>query len=418
VSASIRFESVSKRYVLDNSKMLVSRLVPGRRRGLAEVWALRDVSFEIEEGETVAIVGTNGSGKTTTLRLIGGISSPSSGTMRVTGNVAPLIGVGVGFNPELTGRENVYVNGQLLGMTLQEVKSQFDAIVAFSELEAYLDTPVKFYSSGMFLRLGFSVAVHMRPEILVVDEILAVGDAGFQAKCNERMRELREAGTTVVLVTHNLGLAVQMAKRAIVLSKGELVFDGGSAEGMGVYHDMLSKIRDARGTAPLSNDGGEDLAEATVSIEMLDEHGNPTRSLATDSRFTIVVKAEFTHDVEDPCIGVGIMVANGSEGLITSAFTSPGEYRGSHGPGRPLIAKVEMDNRLLTRDYTMHAEVSDRDGRHRLGMSPRESFFVNAGVKYLGTVNLGSRILINGAEMDGRLPEESRSADGRSAVRE
>jgi ABC-type polysaccharide/polyol phosphate transport system ATPase subunit len=401
VTASIRFESVSKRYALDKSGMLVSRLVPRRRRGLSEVWALRDVSFDIEEGETVAIVGTNGSGKTTTLRLIAGVSSPSGGLMRVTGNVAPLIGVGVGFNPELTGRENVFVNGQLLGMTAQQVKAKFDAIVAFSEIEAYLDTPVKFYSSGMFLRLGFAVAVHTRPEILVVDEILAVGDAAFQAKCNQRMRELREAGTTVVLVTHNLGLAVRMAKRAIVLSKGELVFDGDSAEGMGVYHEMLSKIRDISDTASLrEDDDAEGLVEAEVSVDLLDEQGKSTRSLGADEHFTVVVKAEFTHDVEDPCVAVGILTAEGGEGVVTSAFTTPGEYRGHHGPGRPLIAKVEMENRLLTRSYTFHAEIFDRDRQHRLGLSPRESFYVNSGIKYFGTANLGSRMAINGVEMD------------------
>ena len=401
MTASIRFESVSKRYALDKSGMLVSRLVPRRRRGLSEVWALRDVSFDIEEGETVAIVGTNGSGKTTTLRLIAGVSSPSGGLMRVTGNVAPLIGVGVGFNPELTGRENVFVNGQLLGMTAQQVKAKFDAIVAFSEIEAYLDTPVKFYSSGMFLRLGFAVAVHTRPEILVVDEILAVGDAAFQAKCNQRMRELREAGTTVVLVTHNLGLAVRMAKRAIVLSKGELVFDGDSAEGMGVYHEMLSKIRDISDTASLrEDDDAEGLVEAEVSVDLLDEQGKSTRSLGADEHFTVVVKAEFTHDVEDPCVAVGILTAEGGEGVVTSAFTTPGEYRGHHGPGRPLIAKVEMENRLLTRSYTFHAEIFDRDRQHRLGLSPRESFYVNSGIKYFGTANLGSRMAINGVEMD------------------
>jgi len=322
--------------------------------------------------------------------------------MRVTGNVAPLIGVGVGFNPELTGRENVFVNGQLLGMTAQQVKAKFDSIVAFSEIESYLDTPVKFYSSGMFLRLGFAVAVHTRPEILVVDEILAVGDAAFQAKCNQRMRELREAGTTVVLVTHNLGLAVRMAKRAIVLSKGELVFDGDSAEGMGVYHQMLSKIRDISDTSALNeaDDDADGFAEAEVTVDLLDAQGNPTRSLGADAHFTVVVRAEFSHDVEDPCVAVGILTAEGGEGVVTSAFTTPGEYRGHHGPGRPLIAKVEMENRLLTRSYTFHAEVFDRDRQQRLGLSSRESFYVNSGIKYFGTANLGSRMAINGVEMD------------------
>jgi lipopolysaccharide transport system ATP-binding protein len=216
------------------------------------------------------------------------------------------------------------------------------------------------------------------------------------------MRELREAGTTVVLVTHNLGLAVRMAKRAIVLSKGALVFDGDSAEGMGVYHEMLSKIRDISDTASCRDSDDDDgLVEADVSVDLLDAQGEPTRSLGADEYFTVVVRAEFTHDVEDPCVAVGILTAEGGEGVVTSAFTTPGDYRGHHGPGRPLIAEVVMENRLLTRSYTFHAEVFDRDRQHRLGLSSRESFYVNSGIKYFGTTNLRARLSINGVEMDG-----------------
>ncbi|HVT66049.1 MAG TPA: ABC transporter ATP-binding protein [Mycobacteriales bacterium] len=402
----IRFENVGKRYVLNNSPLLISKLVPRRRQGLSEIWALKDISFAIDEGETVAIVGTNGAGKTTTLRLIAGVSAPTEGRLQVAGNVAPLIGIGVGFNPELSGRENIFVNGQLLGMTADEVRRNYDSIVAFSELEDYLESPVKYYSSGMFLRLGFSVAVHTQPQILVVDEILAVGDAAFQVKCNARIQELQQSGTTVVLVTHNLGLAVRMAKRAIVLNKGGLVFDGDASEAMGVYHTILSEIRDVSDTAKL--DAGVDpdglLGRADVDLDILDHTGAPNRHLQTGERFTVSVKAEFSHEVEDPCLGVGIVPTEGHD-IVASAFTKPGEYRGVHGPGKPLVATVELDNHLATRSYRVHAEVFDSQRKWLLGASNRETFFVKSNSKYFGTVDLGGTVTVNGATMDNRAPQ-------------
>jgi lipopolysaccharide transport system ATP-binding protein len=383
--------------------MLVSRLVPRRRRGLSEVWALRDVSFAIEEGETVAIVGTNGAGKTTTLRMIAGVSAPTEGRLQVAGNVAPLIGIGVGFNPELTGRENIFVNGQLLGMSSDEVRRNFDSIVAFSELEAYLDTPVKFYSSGMYLRMGFAVAVHTHPQILVVDEILAVGDAAFQVKCNERMEQMQEKGTTVVLVTHNLGLAVRMAKRAIVLNKGGLAFDGDADEAMGVYHSILSEIRDLSNTAKLDADtnAGDLVSRATVELDILDGSGTPTRTLQHGTPFSISVRAEFDRDVEDPCIGIAIVPTQAHD-ILTSAFTVPGEYRGKHGPDRPLEVTLQLENQLMTRSYRAHAEVFDSRRKWLLGASRRETFFSNGPNKYLGTTDMSATLTINGKQMDNR----------------
>src|SRR5689334_13465022 len=188
---AIDLQRVGKRYLQHRhgDDILARRLLTPWRWGghRAEHWALRDIDFSVRAGETVGVIGRNGSGKTTLLRLLSGVSAPTTGRLRVAGSIAPLIGVGVGFSPELTGRENVFVNGQLLGMNEQEVRRRFDAIVDFSEIEDFIDTPVKYYSSGMFLRLGFSVAIHADPEVLLVDEILAVGDIAFQLKCLERM---------------------------------------------------------------------------------------------------------------------------------------------------------------------------------------------------------------------------------------
>jgi len=190
---------------------------------LEEVWALRDVSFEIGRGEVVGIIGRNGAGKTTLLKVLSRITDPSEGRVTIKGRVASLLEVGTGFHPELTGRENIFLNGAILGMSKLEVKRKFDEIVAFSEVEKFLDTPVKRYSSGMYVRLAFSVAAHMEPEILIVDEILAVGDAAFQNKCIGKMDEVSvHEGRTVLLVSHNIGVINRLCKRAILLKAGQI----------------------------------------------------------------------------------------------------------------------------------------------------------------------------------------------------
>src|SRR5436309_9699332 len=185
--------------------MLLRSLLPFARPERSELWALRDVDLTLGQGDVLGVIGRNGAGKTTLLRLLAGVTRPTTGEVEIRGRVAPLISVGVGFHPEMSGRENVYVNGMLLGLTRREVDARLEEIVAFAELEDFIDTPVKFYSSGMFMRLGFSVAVHSDPNILVVDEVLAVGDMAFQAKCLERMRSLQQKGTSIVVVSHSMG---------------------------------------------------------------------------------------------------------------------------------------------------------------------------------------------------------------------
>jgi len=190
-----------------------------------EFWALRNLSFEIRRGEVVGLIGRNGAGKSTLLKIISRITEPSEGSIGVRGRVASLLEVGTGFHPELTGRENVYLNGAILGMTRTEIARRFDSIVAFAEIERFLDTPVKRYSSGMYVRLAFAVAAHLEPEILIVDEVLAVGDAGFQRKCLDRMREIASQDRTVLFVSHNLGLIRQLCQRGLLLESGSIACD-------------------------------------------------------------------------------------------------------------------------------------------------------------------------------------------------
>jgi lipopolysaccharide transport system ATP-binding protein len=207
-----------------------------------EFWALKDISFEIKQGDRVGIIGRNGAGKSTLLKLLSRITEPTTGRITLRGRVASLLEVGTGFHPELTGRENVYLNGSILGMSKVEIKRKFDEIVAFAEIEKFLDTPVKRYSSGMYVRLAFAVAAYLEPEILIVDEVLAVGDAQFQKKCLGRMEEVGNEGRTVLFVSHNMGTITQLCNQAIYLKQGQLIRNGTVNQIVSEY--LMSDIMD------------------------------------------------------------------------------------------------------------------------------------------------------------------------------
>jgi lipopolysaccharide transport system ATP-binding protein len=203
---------------------------------IEEFWALRDVSFEVKEGEVVGIIGPNGAGKSTLLKILSRITEPTAGRVILRGRVASLLEVGTGFHPELTGRENIFLNGAILGMSRTEIRRKFDDIVAFAEIDKFLDTPVKRYSSGMYVRLAFAVAVHLEPEILVVDEVLAVGDAEFQKKCLGKIDEVsRQEGKTVLFVSHNLATIAELAPRVLLLDRGSITIDGSASEAVSAY---------------------------------------------------------------------------------------------------------------------------------------------------------------------------------------
>jgi ABC-2 type transport system ATP-binding protein len=228
----IRLTDVSKRFVIRKDKSLKERVVNrGRsRRFKEEFWALRDLSFDIEAGSSVGLIGANGSGKSTLLKAIGGIIQPTRGRVERRGRLAALLELGAGFHPDLTGRENVYLNGSILGLSQSQVARYMEAIVDFSGIEEFVDTQVKFYSSGMYVRLAFAVAVHVDPDVLLVDEVLAVGDEPFQRKCMDHIRTFQQEGRTIVLVSHALEQVVEVCDRAIVLDHGSMLFDGAPRE--------------------------------------------------------------------------------------------------------------------------------------------------------------------------------------------
>lgn len=225
---AVSVEHVSKRFRLyhERNQSLKSAIMRGRRSVHEDFWALRDVSFEVPEGSTFGLIGSNGSGKSTLLKCLAKIYYPDEGAIKSNGRVAALLEVGSGFHPELSGRENIYLNGSILGMSRKSIDAKFDSIVDFSGVEEFIDQPVKNYSSGMYVRLGFSVAIHVDPEILIVDEVLAVGDAEFQAKCAQKFIDFRNDGRTVILVSHSMTMVKEMCDQVAWLNKGELVTAG------------------------------------------------------------------------------------------------------------------------------------------------------------------------------------------------
>ena len=230
----VRIAEVSKRFVIRKDKSIKERLVNfGRsKQHKDDFWALRAVDLNIVAGSTVGLVGANGSGKSTLLKVIGGIIRPTSGTVQRRGRLAALLELGAGFHPDLTGRENVFLNASILGLTQKETEGFFDSIVDFSEIGEFIDTQVKFYSSGMYVRLAFAISVHVNPDLLLVDEVLAVGDEPFQKKCMDKIREFQNEGRTIVLVSHSAEQVEKLCDRVIVLSHGRVVFDGGASDGI------------------------------------------------------------------------------------------------------------------------------------------------------------------------------------------
>lgn len=247
------------------------------------IWALKDVSFRVQPGEVVGIVGRNGAGKSTLLKVLSRITPPTKGRVILNGRVASLLEVGTGFHPEMTGRENVYLNGTILGMSKSEVDRKFDEIVDFAEVEKFIDTPVKRYSSGMRMRLAFAVAAHLEPEILLVDEVLAVGDAAFQKKCLGRMENVARSGRTVLFVTHNMDAILNLCPRSIVIGNGQIVLQGDSEAAVRTYLSAFSSNASATDAHVLFSVNGERPLSQTqiIRIELLDTNGAPKPTVNT-----------------------------------------------------------------------------------------------------------------------------------------
>src|SRR5438445_6840823 len=299
------------------------------------IWALKGFSFEVRQGEVVGIIGRNAAGKSTLLKILSRITEPTSGRAEIHGRVGSLLEVGTGFHPELTGRDNIYLNGAMLGMRKREINHKFDEIVAFAEIERFIDTPVKRYSSGMYLRLAFAVAAHLEPEILIVDEVLAVGDAAFQKKCLRKMGDVAKAGRTVLFVSHNLGTISRLCEVGLVMELGRIAFWGGAQEAIEFYnHQGLEAEQDGdRGTAHVvyeaSDDRGHDDFEVS-KIEICDTDGKPKSVVATwdDVVFRIwyscrrdVKRGSVVLELSDPNGGVLLLLSTQPDGVLPLVFS-------------------------------------------------------------------------------------------------
>jgi ABC-type polysaccharide/polyol phosphate transport system ATPase subunit len=286
-------------------------------------WALKDVSFEIKQGEVVGIIGRNGAGKTTLLKILSRITEPTEGAAEIYGRVGSLLEVGTGFHPELTGRENTYLNGAILGMSRAEIKKKFDEIVAFAEVEKFLDTPVKRYSSGMYVRLAFAVAAHLEPEILLVDEVLAVGDAQFQKKCLGKMGEVAKEGRTVLFVSHNMGAISRLCDRCIFLEDGLLAYNGPVEEAVAKYIKRLPNSETF-----LKNENVQ------ISVSFRTEDGGYLTVWGYDELLIMTVHLAFNKPINDPAIHIAFYSENGS--LIFSYQTEHIEHINNRLSGKKI----------------------------------------------------------------------------------
>jgi lipopolysaccharide transport system ATP-binding protein len=284
------------------------------------IWALRHISFEVERGQVLGVIGRNGAGKSTLLKLLSRVTTPTEGYAEIHGRVGSLLEVGTGFHPELTGRENIYLNGAILGMNRREIENKFDEIVSFAEVETFIDTPVKRYSSGMYLRLAFAVAAHLEPEILVVDEVLAVGDAEFQRKCLGKMGDVAREGRTVLFVSHNMSAILRLTEETMVLDEGQLVMRGPTPESVDYY--MTSGIYEVGQRNWDSEDGRVSAAAPfrPLTLRVEDSLGQVTGQVSTVEGFSIVFEYELDDAITGLRVGLYLSTSRG-ERVLTSFDT-------------------------------------------------------------------------------------------------
>ena len=382
---TVSLSNVSKKYrVFGNQRdKLAEALSFGRKKRGRDFWALRDVNLEVGKGASLGVLGRNGAGKSTLLTIISGVLQPTTGSVAVDGRLAALLQLGAGFKPEYTGRENAVLNGLILGMDRKEMIRRFDEIEAFADLGQFMDRPVKTYSSGMKARLGFAVAVHVEPDVLLVDETLSVGDAVFKHAGMQKMQALRDSGTTVVFVSHGLDMVRDFCSEAVLLHEGSVVVHGETEEALDRYGALVSEISAGRGEGDPFAEGADALEEPAFkedpglesdrtrmmrhgtgearvkNVEVLDEHGRPVESTAPGSPLTIRVHVEYAEDVRLSAVRVILRNAAGLD-LFSTTNAIEGRPLGPRRAGERVIVDFSLqDVPLRHGTYSVTAGILD-----------------------------------------------------------
>ena len=357
---AIIVDSVSKNFRLyhERNRYIKAAILRGRRARYEEFWALDNVSFEVEHGSTLGLIGSNGSGKSTMLKCLTGIYRPDKGRIAVNGNIAALLELGSGFHPELSGRENIFLNAAILGLSKKDAKRQFESIVEFAGLERFIDTAVKNYSSGMQIRLGFSIAAHVEPEILLIDEVLTVGDQTFQRKSSEKIEQFRREGRTIVVVSHSLASVQQLCKEVIWLEKGHMMMRGPAAEVISAYTGesysqhvaMDADFRERWGTEEVRID----------RIELLNEGGEKTERIETNGAMTVTTQVTAQTSVRAPVVKVSISKLDGD---IVWSSTSRKSELGLGNLNSPVVVTIGIPKLpLLEGTYYISVACTDTTG--------------------------------------------------------
>ena len=373
---AIKIENLSKKYVIGakDDRFLYERISNGfkslfSRNGKqqeTEFWALRDINLEIKQGDVVGIIGKNGAGKSTLLKIISRITQPTTGRVTIKGKVASILEVGTGMNRELTGRENIFINGAILGMKQAEIRKKFDEIVAFSGVEKFIDTPIKHYSSGMYVRLAFAIAAHLEPDILIIDEVLAVGDAEFQKKCLGKMEDISSSeGRTVLFVSHNMGAVRGLCKKAVLIANGKI-------ESMGNVEDVISKYLSNPTGRFIIGQEGKDEKVILEEVRLLNSMGETTQDFKTGDSLTVEIKYFAKEVIKRPFFWIGVESQYGS--LFGANMLIDGNTPEKI-EGEGIIRCTFKELPLLPQTYSVWVGARASDGRTLLTKSKEVAFF-------------------------------------------
>jgi lipopolysaccharide transport system ATP-binding protein len=392
----LHVQNVSKAYRLYGKPVdrLLEALPLFNHRLPKEFWALRDVNLSVERGEVLGVIGPNGSGKSTLLQIVSGILEPTRGRVQARGRIAALLELGAGFNPEFTGRENVYLNGEILGIQRREMERVFPEIERFAEIGAFIDRPVKEYSSGMYVRLAFSTAIHVDPEILIVDEALAVGDAIFANRCIKKFEDLKKRGITVLFVSHDLGLVKRLCDRAAMLVDGRLAAYGAPSEVVNRYVGLVLERQEREASRPETPAGTfrhGDGASRVLKVELLNSQGQPTAGLEPGEPVTIRVRAKAERNLESPVVGVLIRNRLGIDVFGTNTRIE-GVDLGAVPAGETFEVAFSFDCLLTRQDYTLTVATQYPEGFSQDWLDDAISFSVIDTREIAGLANFKTRV--------------------------